>query len=225
MSTIERRFINAAVRSVGQTMSIEGIAVNYASLSPKGNLPGFREQIAPGAFAVGNAPVSLLVDHDSSKVLGKTTAGNLQLNDSDRCLSFRCTPPDTSYARDLIQNVRAGLQNECSFGFICDDEDWDKDPDDRNSAIRTIKRARLLEISCVQFPVYDRTSVNSGPAENDGANFTRDNANLQASRCFPQGMAELRGKLQARGIVIPDFDYEAWKESAAQRLVKQLNTL
>lgn len=209
MSTpvIERRYFRTIeLRSVGQTMSIEGVAVSYNSLSPKGNLPGFREKIAPGAFTRslnGGRSVSALINHDPNLVLGKTSARNLQLADGATALRFRCDCTSTSYAKDLIENIRAGVISQCSFGFQCEDDDWDADPDDRNSLIRTVRQAKLFDVSCVTSPVYDDTNVDEA-----------------AARAFPMGIpGELRSRLNRWGIIVPNLPVS---ESERRRMEMRL---
>lgn len=206
-TTIERRYFRTTeLRSVGQTMSIEGIAVSYNSLSPKGNLPGFRERIAPGAFSrsiASGRSVSCLINHDVNLVLGKTSARNLQLADGATGLRFRCDCPSTSYAKDLIENIRAGVINQCSFGFACEDEDWDADPDDRDGLIRTVRQARLYDVSCVTSPVYDGTNVDEA-----------------AARSFPMGIpSEMRSRLNKWGILVPNLPVS---ESERRRMEMQV---
>ena len=65
---------------------LDGKAASYNVLSP--DLGGFRERIAPGAFdrSIREAhDVKCLLNHDPSKVLGRTTSRTLQLSAYQAC--------------------------------------------------------------------------------------------------------------------------------------------
>jgi len=113
-------------------------------------------------------------DHQTSMVLGRVSAGNLKLANTRSGLYFECTPPDTSYSRDLISLVRSGVVKECSFGFTCDDggdsfgyeddddlsgdadtdDDTTNEYDNRKVMVRSVHQGVLRSISCVVSPAY-----------------------------------------------------------------------
>src|SRR5699024_12311963 len=64
--------------------------------------------------------VRCLIDHDNSRILGRTKSGTLSLEKDEIGLRFECTLPNTTYARDLYENVRVGNIDQCSFGFEVD---------------------------------------------------------------------------------------------------------
>lgn len=105
--------------------------------------------------------VVALVNHDSNLPLARTGI-NLDLVVDNIGLKFVFTPTDTSYARDLIANIKAGVINKCSFAFTIADEDdaekWEKTDD--NIYIRTIyKIDKLYDVSIVTTPAYSDTEV------------------------------------------------------------------
>jgi HK97 family phage prohead protease len=87
----EQRTIDVDVESLDtRGRTVHGYAAVYGVLSE--DLGGYREQIAPGAFAgVLDADVRALLNHDANEVLGRTKSGTLRLFDEERGL--RCRPP------------------------------------------------------------------------------------------------------------------------------------
>lgn len=128
--------------------------------------PGAVERVAPGAFAnslAGNIPaviggVRALADHDTRIVLGRTTAGTLELREDEKGLYgvIKINPEDQE-AMNLYARVQRGDVNQCSFGFDIVAEDYEHRPD--GSDLWTIRDVVLYEVSVVTFPAYAETSV------------------------------------------------------------------
>lgn len=135
---------------------VEGYALKFNKESR--NLGGFVETISPEALeGVDLTDVRCFMDHDSSKLLGRTSSGTLQLNVDDIGLYFRCVLPDTSNGRDAMELVKRGDLNQCSFGFTVDKDKWIKGQNIMKRSINKI--GSLLEISLVSIPAYDDTDV------------------------------------------------------------------
>lgn len=119
----------------------------------------FTEEIAPGAFAraiAENSDIRALFNHDWNNVLGRTKSGTLQLSEDERGLKFEVTLPNTSLGRDLKESMQRGDINQCSFGFIPTEEQWDYNVE---PAKRTILEVELFEISVVSIPAYEDTEA------------------------------------------------------------------
>jgi len=140
----------------------------YASVFNKDSLPlgfgSFVERIAPGAFtdvlASDTLDVRALVNHDPSQVIGRSTAGTLDLSENKRGLKVSITPPDTQLARDLMVSIERRDIDQMSFGFRVGEEEWEfsENPDKMDK--RTITQvAELLDVSVVAFGAYPDTSV------------------------------------------------------------------
>ena len=121
--------------------------------------PGAIEQVAPGAFtsALGG-DIRALADHDTRIVLGRTTAGTLELREDEKGLYgiIRINPEDQE-AMNLYHRVQRGDVTQCSFGFDIVAEDYEHRPD--GSDLWTIRDVVLYEVSVVTFPAYAETSV------------------------------------------------------------------
>ena len=70
---------------------------------------------------------------------------------------FEVTPPETSWAKDLIVSVKRGDLHQNSFGFYTIKDLWDNS--DPNNVIRTLVEVQLFDTSIVTFPAYPKTSV------------------------------------------------------------------
>ncbi|EGQ3068534.1 HK97 family phage prohead protease [Staphylococcus pseudintermedius] len=142
-----------------EQMIVEGYALRFNTLS--NDLGGFVETISSEALEKTDlSDVRCLIDHDSSKVLGRTVSKTLELNVDDEGLYFRCQLPNTSYARDLYENIKLQNINQCSFGFILDDEGDSFDKRDDGLFERTIKKIKsLFDVSIVTYPAYNDTDV------------------------------------------------------------------
>lgn len=121
----------------------------------------FREQIAPGAFttAIAEDDVRALFNHDPNYVLGRTTAGTLDLAEDKTGLRYEVAPPDTQWARDLMVTVGRGDVNQSSFGFTVVREEWTTPENRAELPLRTILEARLSDVSPVTYPAYEQTTA------------------------------------------------------------------
>ncbi len=144
--------------------TIGGYAAVFNTLSVV--LWGFREELAPGAFAGSlSNDVRALWNHDPAQVLGRTTNGTLRLEEDNTGLAFEVELPDTQVARDAWTLIERGDVNQMSFGFrsLPDGDEWRIDAD--GQYIRRVTKLDLAEVSPVTFPAYPDTSVGARAAE------------------------------------------------------------
>ena len=102
--------------------------------------------------------IRALVNHDSTLVLGRTTAGTLTLRVDRRGLfgSILINQADQD-AMNLYERVKRGDVSQCSFGF--DILDQSTEVMENGTTVWTLKRVKLYEVSVVTFPAYEDTSV------------------------------------------------------------------
>ena len=155
----EIRAIETIKATDDEQMTVEGYALRFNKLS--NDLGGFVEEISPEALKEADlSDVRALIDHDSSKVLGRTTSETLELTVDSEGLYFRCQLPNTSYAKDLYENIRLGNINQCSFGFILDEDGDSFEKRDDGLFKRTLRKIKsLFDVSIVTYPAYDDTDV------------------------------------------------------------------
>jgi hypothetical protein len=160
MNKVEYR-TSATLRAASDAaFELAGLAAAYNKLS--GDLGGFRERIAPGAFTralATNPDVVCLFQHDQSKILGRTKSGTLSLSDSAEGLRFVCKlDPAQQAHKDLYAAVKRNDLSECSFAFSIDGngEQWDDVADERGMRYvrRTLTNVKLHDVSIVCTPAY-----------------------------------------------------------------------
>ena len=121
--------------------------------------PDMSESVAPGAFTETlDGDIRALIDHETMYVLGRTTAGTLEIREDEHGLwgSVLINPNDQD-AMNLWHRVQRGDVNQCSFGFDIESEETDFLED--GSIHWTIKSVKLYEVSVCTFPAYAETSV------------------------------------------------------------------
>lgn len=155
--TVIARDGNFLTRAEDGNLYIEGYFAVYNSRYDLWD--GAYETIAPGAFdGETDGDVRALANHDSTLVLGRTTAGTLTLRTDERGLwgSIVVNQQDQD-AMNLYERVRRGDVSQCSFGF--DILDQDVQYQDGEPTVWTIRKVKLYEVSVVTFPAYTDTSV------------------------------------------------------------------
>lgn len=147
---------------------IEGYALKYDKPSEiLGGFTRFVERIAPGALdSADMSNVVATINHDQNQVLGRSGV-NLNLTLDEIGLKFTVIPTDTSFARDLITNIKAGVINQCSFAFTVapddDAQDWVDSTRDGVDYERTIRKIdHLFDVSIVTTPAYPDTEAKVG---------------------------------------------------------------
>ena len=159
---IERRTIPKTMVEIreakGEPTKLVGRAVPYNVLSR--DLGGFKEQFSPGAFddVLKDSDVRALFNHNPDHLLGRESAGTLELRDGMKGLDYTVDPlPKTSVAKDVAENVRLGNIQGNSFSFsVAEGGDvWEKQED--GTAIRTVIRvSALYDVGPVTEPAYDK---------------------------------------------------------------------
>jgi len=135
---------------------ISGYAAVFNKLSE--NLGGFREKIAPGAFAntlMRGADVRLLLNHEGLP-LARTKSGTLKLSEDSTGLFFETelelTDPDV---QRIIPKMKRKDLTQMSFGFCVISDTWDHSA----QPIRTLLECDIFDISIVTYPAYPQTNV------------------------------------------------------------------
>lgn len=123
---------------------------------------GATESIAPGAFRNSiHQDVRALYNHNDDIVLGRTSAGTLELEDREDGLwgTIKINPNDSD-AMNAYERIKRGDVTGCSFGFNIKSEETENRAD--GTVHWTITEVDpLFEVSAVTFPAYEATHVSA----------------------------------------------------------------
>lgn len=151
------------IRAAGDGLRFSGYAAVFDQKSE--DLGGFRETIAPGAFAKtlnerGRSkrnPIKMFLNHDWNVVLASTYGSNptLRLAEDGTGLHADADLPDNEWGRPVRDAIVRGDISTMSFGFNVVRDEWSDDHSERR-----ITEAKLWEVSPVTaWPAYPATSA------------------------------------------------------------------
>ena len=201
---------------------IVGYAAVFNTLS--GDLGGFREKIAAGAFAKPiseGQDVRALVDHDSRSVIGRTTNGTLTMKEDKRGLLVTIEPPDTTLGKDTVASIKRGDISGMSFAFTTESDEWNIEGGDEVRTLTGVKQ--LFDVGPVTYPAYEQTSVGvrsvMAQAGLDDAALARVLVRHEHGRALsPDDVALVRSAVARLEAVLPLADEVPTMEELRDRL-------
>lgn len=151
-----------AVESQEDEMIIEGYAIKYDQ--PATHSYGkrtFTEVICRGALDTTDMKdVPLRYNHnDSWCVIARTRNNSLQLIKDDVGLKIRANLIDTQSNKDIYKSVKAELIDKMSFSFTVADNGDEWSYGESNTTRKVTNINKLYDVSVVDTPFYDTTSV------------------------------------------------------------------
>jgi HK97 family phage prohead protease len=154
-----------AAEAAGEPPAIEGYgAVFYRAGDPGTEywlMPNLCERIMPGAFdrALREDDVRGLFNHDPNHLLGRTSAGTMQLAVDEVGLAYRIAydEADSDHVK-VRRKVERGDLTGSSFSFLTDEEDDVEFKREGETFVVEIKNLRMFDTGPVCFPAYDGTS-------------------------------------------------------------------
>lgn len=151
----KKEYRNLDIISNNESRTIEGF-IPYNTMSED---LGFFEILKPGCFTKTlreSKDIRALYGHDDNRLLARTKNQSLTFEDKEDGLHFSFNVPETTEGNDVLEMVRSGLIDGCSFGFSCIQERYETL---ENREVRYILEARLYEVSLVGEPAYSATKV------------------------------------------------------------------
>jgi HK97 family phage prohead protease len=159
----ERRFIEVrAVENSENKMLVEGYAITYDQPATHDyGYEKFTETIRRGSLDLTDMKdVPMRYNHnDNVMIMARTRNRSLQLIKDDVGLKIRAELIDTQSNRDLYKGIQEGLIDKMSFAFRVADggDSWVFGKTETTREVNNI--ARLYDVSVVDTPFYDSTSV------------------------------------------------------------------
>lgn len=121
---------------------------------------GMTESIAPEAFSKHlDGDIRVLVNHDSTLVLGRTKSGTASVTADSHGVYVRCKiNPDDTDAMNLYARTKRGDVSQASFGgyIISEERSVDGATGNRHYTLTDID---VFEFSVCTFPAYEATEV------------------------------------------------------------------
>lgn len=148
--------IAAEVRAEADGIRVSGYAAVFNQRTDIGGY--FMEVIERGAFtdAIGRDDVVFLINHEGLP-LARTRSGTLTLTEDDHGLRMETvldgSDPDV---QSIIGKMRRGDLDKMSFAFFPEVQEWDETT---VPPLRSIKKARLYDVSIVTKPAYEGTDI------------------------------------------------------------------
>lgn len=163
-NALERRF-DFEIRSAElnaenpQEMIVEGYAVRFNSPTVLFEFEGveYFEEIAADAFADTRMNDVIFNYNHGGKVLARTRNNTLELLIDTQGLFIRAHLEGTAEGRALYEEIKGGYIDRMSFKFTIAEEEYDGI--NRKWTIKKVKR--LYDVSAVDIPAYDDTSISA----------------------------------------------------------------
>lgn len=159
MSIGERRYIPFKVeqRADGnEDKTLEGYGIVFNEEFRMDEV--LYETIEPDAIELSD-DVLIAVNHDYSKILGRTKSGTASVSIDARGVKYEVKEmPATSYAQDLKAQMERGDVTGSSFSFFVREDEYEERPE--GGILRRIKKAFVFEMGPVIMPAYEMTTAN-----------------------------------------------------------------
>ena len=156
----ETRLADVTLHEEDDKMIIEGYAIVFNSETLIGDEEyGFIEEIDNRALSETKMKdVPMKYNHmDSFLILARTRNKSLTLTIDNKGLKVRAELLDTNTNQDIYKMVRSGLLDKMSFAFTVDEQVWNREGKIPKRTITKIER--LYDVSVVDTPAYDATSI------------------------------------------------------------------
>ena len=164
---IERRFDfqlrSEVIEGQEPEMWVEGYATRFNSPTVLFEMNGieYKEQIARDAFSDCKMEDVIFNYNHGGKVIARTRNKTLQLSIDDTGLFIRARLDGTEEGRRLHDEISKGYIDRMSFRFTISEESYDRE----NHMWTVLRAKRLYDVSAVDIPAYDDTSIEARKAD------------------------------------------------------------
>jgi len=156
----ETRLADVTLYEEEDKMILEGYALVFNNETLIGDEEyGFLEEIDSRALTETKMKdVPMKYNHmDSFLIIARTKNQSLSLSVDNVGLKVRAELLDTNTNQDIYKMVRSGLLDKMSFAFTVDEQVWNREGRVPKRTITKIER--LYDVSVVDTPAYDATSI------------------------------------------------------------------
>ena len=156
----ETRLADVTLHEEEDKMILEGYALVFHNETLIGDEAyGFIEEIDSRALSdTKMKDVPMKYNHmDSFLIIARTKNQSLSLTVDNIGLKVRAELLDTNTNQDIYKMVRSGLLDKMSFAFTVDEQVWNREGKIPKRTITKIER--LYDVSVVDTPAYDATSI------------------------------------------------------------------
>jgi HK97 family phage prohead protease len=149
-------------------MILEGVPCTFdtETVLYKGKYYECREKIDRNAFDTADISDVIFNYNHCGRVYARTRNNSLSLSVENDGLHMKAVlmPDDEGHAQ-LYRDIKSGLIDRMSFAFTVEESSYEyieKQGDDPNVEIRTITKIdKLYDVSAVDIPAYDSTSISA----------------------------------------------------------------
>ena len=156
-----RNFVNFEIRAAEENkeLYVEGYAATFNSPTVLWEYDGieYKEQIDDRAFDEADMSDVIFNYNHRGKVMARTRNKTLQLSTDSKGLYMRARLDGTKEGRDLYEEIQGGYIDRMSFQFSTREFAYDSE-----NHMRTIRKVKkLYDVSAVDIPAYDDTSISA----------------------------------------------------------------
>ena len=143
-----------AGRIYGRAVIFNSPAVMY--IDPESGIE-YKEEVDAHAFDEAKMDDVILNVNHEGQALARTRNNTLALEIGEEGMDVEADMTKSQASRDALEAVQNGLLDKMSFAFTVKEDDYDSD-----THTRTIRKIdRLFDVSLVNFPAYEQTSVSA----------------------------------------------------------------
>lgn len=142
-----------------QELYVEGYACTFNDPTILWEYNGvqYKEQVDDKAFKDADMSDVIFNYNHSGKVMARTRNKTLELKVDDKGLLIKARLDGTEEGRKLYEEIKGGYIDRMSFAFSVQESSYDSD-----NHIRTIRKVKkLYDVSAVDIPAYDTTSISA----------------------------------------------------------------
>jgi HK97 family phage prohead protease len=142
---------------------VEGYAARFNSPTVLFELDGmeYKEQIASDAFIEAKMDDVIFNYNHQGRVMARTRNKTLQVNTDEQGLFIRARLDGTEEGQSLYRDIQNGYIDRMSFRFTIKAEAFDSE----NRTWTVLRVKRLYDVSAVDIPAYDDTSISARMAD------------------------------------------------------------